>query len=70
MTKSFNSHADRPAWRPAAIDHAQSDEAAPIPHHSAPNKPAFTPAAPERIRFLKDGSMNPDGFVAVDSTEA
>jgi len=31
-------HADRLVWRPAAIDHAQSDEGAPIPQASALDK--------------------------------
>ncbi|MCJ2084128.1 hypothetical protein [Methylobacterium sp. J-090] len=34
----MNSHADRLVWRPAAIDHAQSDEGAPIPQASALDK--------------------------------
>jgi hypothetical protein len=33
-------HADRLVWRPAAIDHAQSDEGAPIPQASPLDKRA------------------------------
>ncbi|MDO9429030.1 MAG: hypothetical protein Q7T93_19660 [Methylobacterium sp.] len=38
----MNSHADRLVWRPAAIDHAQSDEGAHIPQASALDKRAVS----------------------------
>ncbi|MDN3589195.1 hypothetical protein [Methylobacterium adhaesivum] len=54
-------HADRLVWRPAAIDHAQSDEGAPIPQASALDKRA---AAGNRgfveFQFLETDVPDPD----------
>ncbi|KQP23682.1 hypothetical protein ASF27_12850 [Methylobacterium sp. Leaf102] len=48
-------HADRLVWRPAAIDHAQSDEGAPIPQASPLDKRAV-PGNREAVEFQVQSS--------------